>query len=645
MSALARLTIGSRLAVAFAVMLLMIAGLSAMSIQKVRLINDNLTTVNEINSVKQRYAINFRGSVHDRAIELRDVVLVGTDDELDQAVSAIGQLTENYAKSAGPLDSMIASGVNVTDEERDILASIKATETATLPLITQVIDLRRSGDTVAAQALLMAEARPQFVTWLRQINQFIDLQEEKNKVVAAGTAVVAREFTVRTLLAVAAALALGVLVAAWSVRSVKPLRQLTRVMERFTVGDFEHVVPGAQRADEVGAIASAVEVFKQNGLDRLRLEAEAKAFQQELDARLTQTEGAFVEANREQQALVDRMAAALARLADGDLTVRLDTAVGANYVGLVNDFNSAVSHLDGLLGKIDGAAEHVAAAGGEINSGSQSLASGASDQAGRIDEVSSSVQHFAAMAGRSATYANEARQLAASARADTQEGSTRMERLTQAVGEIRQTSTETGKIVKTIEEIAFQTNLLALNAAVEAARAGDAGRGFAVVAEEVRALALRSAEASKTTAELIEKGMQSAERGVALNGEVMQSLLKINDQIARVAEVTTEISTAAEQQVQGVQRITVAIDQIGSVTQQVAANAEESASAAAELDSHARTLREAIGTFQLNRDTTARSSASHARGVGRLPTMTASARRSPTPRPGIPHGRTSVLVP
>jgi methyl-accepting chemotaxis protein len=203
------------------------------------------------------------------------------------------------------------------------------------------------------------------------------------------------------------------------------------------------------------------------------------------------------------------------------------------------------------------------------------------------------------------------------ARASAAEGVTRMDRLSEAVGEIKQASDATARIVKTIDEIAFQTNLLALNAAVEAARAGDAGRGFAVVAEEVRALAIRSAAAARSTASLIEQGAQSAERGLALNDAVLGSLEAICHQVERVTGVMGAIVAASDQQASGVAQVTQAVEQINGVTQQVAANAEESASASAELAHQAATLTALVAAF-----------------TGPAPALGPEPPRRPEPRPG-----------
>ena len=314
------------------------------------------------------------------------------------------------------------------------------------------------------------------------------------------------------------------------------------------------------------------------------------------------------------EAPVHEVQEVLARVANRDLSVRMTGEYRGAYAAIKQAVNTAVHNLDETLVQVNAAAEQVASAGGQITSAAQALAAGSSEQAASLQQVSASVHMFASMAQQSASNAGEARALAASAKTDTAEGTARMERLTVAVDEIRKSSADTARIIKTIDEIAFQTNLLALNAAVEAARAGDAGRGFAVVAEEVRSLALRAAEAAKNTASLIEQGQASADRGVAINGEVMQSLQRINAGVDKVALVTAEISAATEQQVEGVGQIKLAVDQISSVTQQVASNSEESASAATELESQAQTLRETVSEFTLTRVTATASAPVATRG-------------------------------
>ncbi len=242
--------------------------------------------------------------------------------------------------------------------------------------------------------------------------------------------------------------------------------------------------------------------------------------------------------------------------------------------------------------------EQTASAAGQVSSASQSLAQGASEQAAALEETTSSIEEMSSMVKQNAANANEATNLAASATADADTGTQAMGQMSKAIDDIKKSSDETAKIIKTIDEIAFQTNLLALNAAVEAARAGEAGKGFAVVAEEVRNLAQRSAQAAKDTANMIAESVKNADNGVSINKEVAQTLNKIAEGSRKVNDLVAEIAAASNEQAQGIDQINTAVGQMDQVTQSNAANAEESASAAEELSSQAEELNGMVGQLQ-----------------------------------------------
>ena len=196
--------------------------------------------------------------------------------------------------------------------------------------------------------------------------------------------------------------------------------------------------------------------------------------------------------------------------------------------------------------------------------------------------------------------AREAKGVAQEARHRAEAGVESMNLMSSAIDKIKTSSDATARIVKTIDEIAFQTNLLALNAAVEAARAGDAGKGFAVVAQEVRNLAMRSAEAAKNTEDLIKEAVKNSENGVVINSEVLKNFQEIKEKISRVSQAMAEIAAASEQQDQGISQVNKAVEQLNQLTQRGAANAEESASAAEEMSSQSEEMRSMVASFKLN---------------------------------------------
>ena len=242
-----------------------------------------------------------------------------------------------------------------------------------------------------------------------------------------------------------------------------------------------------------------------------------------------------------------------------------------------------------VAGLTDGA-DQVAAASNQVSAASQSLAQGSSEQAAAIEETSSSLEEMSSVTKQNAANAQQANGLTRETTDMVDKAQEAMQRLNRAIQDIKTSSDETAKIVKTIDEIAFQTNLLALNAAVEAARAGDAGKGFAVVAEEVRNLAQRAGEAARNTAALIEGSVKNSEQGVAVAEETGRALAEVTSSTQKVAGLVSEIAAASNEQAQGIEQVNMAVSQMDQVTQQNAANAEESASASEELNAQAEQL-------------------------------------------------------
>jgi methyl-accepting chemotaxis protein len=304
--------------------------------------------------------------------------------------------------------------------------------------------------------------------------------------------------------------------------------------------------------------------------------------------------------------------------------------VGAALIGAVSLFylaRSVFRPFDAIIHSLQCAAEETASASDQVSVSSQSLAAGASEQAAALEESSASLEEMSSMTKRNAENAAQAKELATQTCAAADAGAADMERMNAAMNAIKAAGDEVAKIVKSIDEIAFQTNILALNAAVEAARAGEAGMGFAVVAEEVRNLAQRSAQAAKDTAEKIQDSVQKSGHGVAISGKVAASLQEIVGKVRKMDELAAEIATACKEQNDGIGQVNTAVSEMDKVTQRNAASAEESASAATELNAQAGHLKvavsqllELVGARQGRRSTAARDrSAPHAEDAQRHP--------------------------
>ena len=248
-----------------------------------------------------------------------------------------------------------------------------------------------------------------------------------------------------------------------------------------------------------------------------------------------------------------------------------------------------------IIAGLDQGAQQVSVGAAQVSSASQALASGASQQAASVEETGASLEEMTAMIKQNADNAKQAEQLSNEAGQEVARVHRSMDELSESMTEAARASEETGKIIKTIDEIAFQTNLLALNAAVEAARAGEAGAGFAVVAEEVRNLAMRAADAAGSTATLIEGTRKKVEAGVDLVTNTGEAFGAVVQSVEKVNALVSEIAVASREQAQGVEQVGQAVTQIDSVTQQNASSAEESASAAEEMNAQVSEMKAIIG--------------------------------------------------
>lgn len=313
-------------------------------------------------------------------------------------------------------------------------------------------------------------------------------------------------------------------------------------------------------------------------------------------------------------AVIEDICYLLGEMANGNFDVRsraTDKYVGA-LGAVLESIRKINSNLSDTLAQIDMSAEQVSSGSEQVSTGAQALAQGATEQASAVQELSATITEISDNAKKNAENGEMAMRQSQEAGSLVSESSKYMEEMVEAMGNISQSSQEIGRIISTIENIAFQTNILALNAAVEAARAGSAGKGFAVVADEVRNLATKSDQAAKATKELIDHSIESVQGGNEIVKKVSEALSKTVEASNLSMNSLQEITKAVEAEAESIAQVTEGIDQISAVVQTNSATSEESAAASEELSSQASLMKELMMKFTLRSDKGYGTTSSHA---------------------------------
>ena len=296
---------------------------------------------------------------------------------------------------------------------------------------------------------------------------------------------------------------------------------------------------------------------------------------------------------------ITEISAVLGKISNGELNVDIEKEYIGDFVSIKDSMEKIAASLTDTMIEIKNSSDQVAIGSDQVSSGAQALSQGATEQASSIEQLSASIIEISDQVRSNAVNANNATSLVESVGKEIDRSNIHMQEMIRAISEISDKSAQIGRIIKTIDDIAFQTNILALNAAVEAARAGAAGKGFAVVADEVRNLAGKSAQAASETTELIESSISAVLNGTRIADETAESLSSVVTGASKITSLMQDISKASNEQANSIGQVTQGIEQISGVVQTNSATAEESAAASEELSAQAQLLNSLVSKFKM----------------------------------------------
>ena len=480
------------------------------------------------------------------------------------------------------MESLLSTyGALIDDEERGFYDNAMNFWTQYNAADEQMMALAKQGRIEDARAILEGECVDLYNSLNSAFNDISAYKTNGSDDAAAESASLYRTATLTMTAVVIAIILVGVFFSFVIVRLIKtPISEIENAAIKMAEGDLDVKISYTSR-DELGVLAAQVGRL----IHKLRV-------------------------------IIDDENKILAKMAEGDFTA--DSACEGEYTGgfypLLVSFRGIAEKLNDTMLQISQSSSQVASGADQVSNGAQALAQGATEQASSVQELAATIDEISNRVNQNADNARQASKAADCVSSKMNVSKEKMQQMTQAMGDISNCSSEIGKIMKIIEDIAFQTNILALNAAVEAARAGAAGKGFAVVADEVRNLANKSTEASENISALIENSLKAVENGTQIAADTAQSLIQAVNDVNEMTGIIGQISEASSDQADSISQIIMGINQISSVVQTNSATAEESAAASEELSSQSQLMKGLVGRFKLKSSPSERSLCADALG-------------------------------